>query len=174
MIDVTKFVGQVHEVTEQTYTGRTVSISIADGGALPWWDHRPVLALTVEFKDGRRSDVRTADAAAGQLMSKLLTGCTVGMLGGDGWAPKVERQREKGAKNGGTRFTFFVFQGTLDRWPRYAAMRAEDWSLPTVLAQIEADYAAIGRGEDVPVTWNEPAAPVTERARQRQEMHFFK
>lgn len=109
-IDVRPFIGTVHDVS---LGGRTMTVTVGDAGPLKWWDHRPVVSLTVEFHDGRRSHWASADAAAGEVAAKLFAGYSVGALGGDGWEPLIERsQRDTGRRrNGSTRYSFFVFQG---------------------------------------------------------------
>ena len=142
--DTSKFVGTVHTVTVDAGANvRTMTVTVGDGGPLPWWDHRPVVSLTVEFHDGRRSNWASADAAAGEVAEKIFSPYSVGVVGGDGWEPKIERsQRDTGRKrNGSTRFTFFVFQGPRDVSRKYAAMR--EAGRTDVLSVIEADYARI-------------------------------
>jgi hypothetical protein len=114
VIDVTPFIGTSREVFEPM-SGRTVTVSIGDAGPCPFWDHRPMLSLRVDFADGKRSHVATADAAAGIAAGELWPGYTTSVIGGGNWAPLMERHREKGAKNGGTSYTFTsVFQGVRD------------------------------------------------------------
>lgn len=140
MIDVTKFIGQVHQVAEQN-TGRKVTIEITDAGPSPLPDKRPMIALTCALLDGKRADVRTAEWAAEQLLDELLPGFTPGWLAEDNGMTKVARQREKGAGNGGTRFTFVVTCG----WRKREEAAAPDYSrlpLDEVIKAINADYAA--------------------------------
>jgi hypothetical protein len=158
-VDVTQFIGKTYNVVEEI-TERPVEIVVGDGGRLAWWDHRPLLAMTCRLTDGRRAHQDVARFAAYQLAGRLFAPYAPGWMGGDGWELEVARYREKGAKNGGTHFTYRCFVSTLDRWPRYAAMIDEDWSRETVLAQIKADHEALRRGEDVPLTWHEPAPHV--------------
>jgi hypothetical protein len=138
VIDVTGFIGQVHEVT---LGGRTMTVTVTDGGPCPHWDHRTMLKLTVAFTDGRRSNWASADAGAGEIAEKIYAPYSVGTMGGDGWEPLIERsQRDQGRrKNGSTMFTFTIFQGTLDRSPRYEAMRDAGLSTDVVQRQIGED-----------------------------------
>ena len=103
VIDVTPFIGQVREVFEPQ-SGRTVTVTVGDGGPLKWWDHRPVITLRVDFHDdGTRSHVATADAAASIVAAELFAGYTTGVLGGQGWDVKVDREyRGAGPKTGQT------------------------------------------------------------------------
>jgi hypothetical protein len=134
MIDTSKYVGEMHEVA---LGGRTMTVTVTDGGPCPFWDGRGMLKLTVAFTDGRRSHWASADAAAGEVASKIYSPYSVGMMGGDGWEPLIERsQRDQGRrKNGSTMFTFTVFCGLLDRSARIAKISRE-------LAEVEARYAA--------------------------------
>jgi hypothetical protein len=154
MIDVTQFVGQVHEVTEPD-TGRTVTIAIGDGGPCPWWDHRGMITLTVSFADGKRSHVDTASGAAGQLAEKLFAPFSVAALGDDGWGLLTGREYRKGGpKNGRTSFTFTVFPGPLDQSARIEEITRElplEDQLKAIeqhyreragIAEVEARYAA--------------------------------
>jgi hypothetical protein len=136
--DIRQHVGEVHQVTEET-TGRTVTVSVGDAGPLPWWDHRPMLTLTVTFTDGRRSHVSTADSAAGQLAHKLFHPYSVGVLNsGDGFEMQIGRQRERGAKNGGTRYVFTVFAGPVDDYPDLDEMFDRGATREEVLAAVAA------------------------------------
>jgi hypothetical protein len=140
-IDVRKFIGQVHEVAVQTAvdTWRTITIAIADAGPCPFWDHRPMLAMECSFaQDGRRSHEPTAYAAMRELAERLFAPYTVGMMGGEGWALKVDRTyRDHGPKLARTSFTYTVFLGPL---PTDPAVRARE------LAQVEARFAAAMHG----------------------------
>jgi hypothetical protein len=135
--DVRAFVGQVHDVT---LGGRTMTVAVGDGGPLKWWDHRPVVSLTVEFHDGRRSNWASADAAAGEVAAQLFAPYSVGVLGAGGWEPLIERsQRDTGKRrNGSTRFTFFVFQGPVDTYPDLDEMYDRGATLEEVLAAVAA------------------------------------
>jgi hypothetical protein len=181
-IDVSGYIGQVRRVTEPE-TGRVVTVTVGDAGPLraaagrKLWDGRPMLALTVSFDDGKRSDWRTADAAAGQVAEELFKPFTVGMLGGDGWEPRIDRTvRKGGPKNGRTSFTIYVWQGPPDRTAeieqRAADMRERNpWLTEEACRRkaVEAVYAEVGAaaragGEHVPATYDHRAATARREA----------
>ena len=150
-IDVAPFIGQVHEVFVPEMR-RTVSVSVADAGPLTWWDHRPVLALKVTFNDGQRSRWDVADAAAGTVAERIFSPYSIGVVNpGSGFEMETERsQRDRGKRrNGSTQFTFRVFQGPVDMWPRYQAMADAGVSHEETLKRIKADFAALARGEEL-------------------------
>ena len=150
-IDVAPFIGTSREVFVPEVR-RTVTVSIADAGPLKWWDHRPLIALTVSFNDGKRSHWATADMAAGTVAAEIFAGYSVGMVNpGTGFEMETERsQRDRGKRrNGSTQVTFRVFQGTIDLEPRYQAMADAGVSHEETLKQIKADFAALARGEEL-------------------------
>jgi hypothetical protein len=116
VIDVAQYIGESFDVTVDAGANvRTMTVTVGDGGPLQTedgrriWDGRQVLALTVQFTDGRRSHWASADAGAGKVAEKLLAPYSVGVLGqGDGWEARIDRsQRDQGKRrNGSTRFTF--------------------------------------------------------------------
>jgi hypothetical protein len=123
-----------------------MTVTVTDGGPCPFWDHRPMLKLTVAFTDGRRSNWASADAGAGEVAGKIYSPYSVGVMGGDGWEPLIERsQRDQGRrKNGSTMFTFTVFCGPLNQSAHIEEI-TRGLPLADQLKAIEQDFAARAR-----------------------------
>jgi hypothetical protein len=150
VIDVTPFIGTSREVFEPM-SGRTVTVTIGDAGPCPFWDHRPMLSLRVDFRDGTRSHVATADAAVGIVAGELWPGYTTGTIGGNDWAPVVDRTvRQGGPRNGRTSYTFTVFQGPPDHSAQIEQI-TRDLPIDAALKEVEnfhrqrANIAAVER-----------------------------